>query len=160
MKYLRVPVKILYLDEKKFPLIRYNPAIKSMNYIGNIMAKEYCESMNVFESVFFNQNKIVTECAMRNIFFIKNKVLYTPSLDLGILAGIMRSLIINISIYDLKLEVKECHIPLNEVKLMDEGIYIFNWNWSLVECYWDNWKSDYHYSKRIKKELFNRIKNN
>ena len=153
-----VPVKILYLDEKEFPLIRYNPAIKSMNYIGNIMAKEYCESMNVFESVFFNQNKIVTECAMRNIFFIKNKVLYTPSLDLGILAGIMRSLIINIA-SDLKLEVKECHIPLNEVKLMDEA-FISSTGIGLVECYWDNWKSDYRYSKRIKKELFNRIKNN
>ena len=80
------------------------------------------------------------------------------SLDLGILSGIMRSLIINIA-SDLKLEVKECHIPLNEVKLMDEA-FISSTGIGLVECYWDNWKSDYHYSKRIKKELFNRIKNN
>ena len=154
----KIPVKVLYLDEKEFPIIRYNPAIKSMNYIGNIMAKEHCESMNVFESVFFNRDKIVTECAMRNIFFIKNKVLYTPSLDLGILAGIMRSVIIDIA-RDLNLEVNECKIPLNQVKLMDEA-FISSTGIGLVECYWDNWKSDYHYSKRIKKELFNRIKNN
>ena len=40
--------------------------------------------------------------------FIKNKVLYTPSLDLGILAGIMRSLIIDIA-RDLNLEVKNAN---------------------------------------------------
>ena len=154
----KIPVKVFYLDEKEFPIIRYNPAIKSINYMGNIMAREYCESMNVFESVFFNKDKIVTECAMRNIFFIKNKVLYTPSLDLGILAGIMRGLIINIA-RDLKLEVNERKIPLNEAKLMDEA-FISSTGIGRVECYWDNWKSDYYYSKRIKKELFNRIKNN
>ena len=120
------------------------------------MAKEYCESMNVFESVFFNRNKIVTECAMRNIFFIKNKVLYTPSLDLGILAGIMRSLIIDIA-RDLNLEVNECKIPLNQVKLMDEA-FISSTGIGLVECYWDNWKSDYHYSKELKKNYLIELK--
>ena len=32
------PVKVIYLDETKYPIIRFTPAIKSMNYIGNMIA--------------------------------------------------------------------------------------------------------------------------
>ena len=32
--------QVMYLNERKYPIIRYNPAIKSMNYIGNMLAKD------------------------------------------------------------------------------------------------------------------------
>ena len=52
-----------------------------MNYIGNMKAKKDANKNGVFEPVFYNKNKIITECAIRNIFFIKSNKLYTPSLD-------------------------------------------------------------------------------
>ena len=152
------PVKVIYLDETAYPIIRFTPAIKSMNYIGNMLAKRDCDQQNGFEPVFYNQNKIITECAIRNIFFIKNKILYTPTLDLGILSGVMRETILNIA-GSLNLDINETYIDYDSINDMDEA-FISSTGIGLLACYWKDWSSDYHYTNIIKKELFKRIKNN
>ena len=77
-------VKVVYLEETNYPIIRFNPAIKSMNYIGNMKAKKDAETQGAYEPVFYNSNGIITECAIRNVFYIKDGVLLTPSLNLGV----------------------------------------------------------------------------
>ena len=151
------PVKIIFYNENKFPLIRYIPAIKSMNYLGNMLAKKECEKEGGFEPVFYNANNIITECAIRNIFFIKNKELITPSLDLGILSGVMRETIIAL-VQSMGFNFKESHIPYDDIKDMDEA-FITSTGIGLLPCYWDGWKSKSHITKSIKKELFKRINN-
>ena len=152
------PVKVIYLDETAYPIIRFTPAIKSMNYIGNMLAKRDCDQKDGFEPVFYNKNKIITECAIRNIFFIKNKTLYTPTLDLGILSGVMRETILNIA-RDFNMDIKETYIDYNTINDMDEA-FISSTGIGLLACYWNDWSSDYYYTNIIKKELFKRIKNN
>jgi len=151
------PVKVIYFDESNYPIIRFTPAIKSMNYIGNMLSKKDCEEQGGFEPVFFNNNNIITECAIRNIFYFKNNTLITPSLDLGILSGVMREKIINIA-KDLNFNIKETHINYHSIHAMDEA-FISSTGIGLLPCYWDGWESKYDNSKLIKKELFNRIKN-
>ena len=152
------PVKVVFYSEKKFPIIRYNPAIKSMNYLGNMLAKKECEKDGAFEPVFFNSDNIITECAIRNIFYIKNNILFTPDLDLGILSGVMRDTVIQIA-KALNIEVQESHISYKEVDKMDEA-FITSTGIGLLPCYWDGWTSEFVLTKLIKKELFKRIKNN
>jgi len=151
------PVKVIYFNESDYPIIRFTPAIKSMNYIGNMLSKKDCEVQGGFEPVFYNKNNIITECAVRNIFYFKNNTLITPSLDLGILSGVMRETIISIA-KDLNFNIKEMHINYNSIKEMDEA-FISSTGIGLLTCYWDGWESNYSNSKLIKKELFNRIKN-
>jgi len=151
------PVKVVYLDETNYPIIRFTPAIKSMNYIGNMLSKRDCEKQGGYEPVFYNKDKIITECAIRNIFFIKNKVLYTPTLELGILSGVMREAVLNIA-DSLDIAIKETYIHYNDINTMDEA-FISSTGIGLLACYWDVWKSKYHYTNLIKKELFKRIKN-
>ena len=150
-------MKVLYLDETKYPIIRFTPAIKSMNYIGNLLSKRDCEKQGGYEPVFYNKNQIITECAIRNIFYVKNKTLITPSLDLGILSGVMRDTIIGIA-HDLKFKVLETHIEYTKINTMDEA-FISSTGIGLLPCYWDGWKSDYIVTTLIKKELFKKIKN-
>lgn len=150
------PVKVIYLNETNYPIIRFNPAIKSMNYLGNMLAKKDTKTYGAFEPVFYNKDSIITECAIRNIFYIKDNVLHTPQLDLGILGGVMRETIIEIAI-SLSLEVQERKINLSEINFMDEA-FISSTGIGLLTCYWANWKSNYNLSFKIKKELFNRIK--
>jgi len=152
------PVKVIYLDETKYPIIRFSPAIKSMNYIGNLLSKRDCEKQGGYEPVFYNKDRIITECAIRNIFYIKNKTIFTPSPDLGILSGVMRNTIIQIA-QNIGLDVLEKHIHYNEIDTMEEA-FISSTGIGLLSCYWDDWKSDYRLTKLIKKELFKRIKNN
>ena len=149
------PVKVVYLAEKKFPIIRFNPAIKSMNYLGNMLAKKATEKLNAFEPIFFNGDNLITECAIRNIFYIRGEELFTPSINLGILPGVMRDTIINIA-KDLNIIVHETNILYSEVNKLDEA-FISSTGIGLLECYWNTWESNYLITKEIKKELFNRI---
>ena len=144
-------VKVVYFKESNYPIIRFNPAIKSMNYIGNMKAKKDAENQGAYEPVFYNDDGIITECAIRNIFFVKNSAILTPSLDLGVLPGVMRSTIIKIAI-KMKLEVKETYIPYDNINNMDEA-FISSTGIGLLPCYWDNWKSNYKITKKISKKL-------
>ena len=153
----KTPVKIIFFDETDYPLIRFNPAIKSMNYIGNMKAKKDANKNGVFEPVFYNKNKIITECAIRNIFFIKSNKLYTPSLDLGVLPGVMRDTILEIA-NNQKLEIYESHIEIKTINNFDEA-FISSSGIGILECYWDNWKSDYQLTKKIKKVLVEKLTN-
>jgi len=128
-----------------------------MNYIGNMLSKKDCEKQGAYEPVFYNENNIITECAIRNIFYFKNNLLLTPSLDLGILSGVMRETIIEIA-KDLNFEVKESHIDYKLINDMDEA-FISSTGIGLLPCYWDGWTSTHKNTILIKKELFKRIKN-
>ena len=48
------PVKIIFLSESDYPIIRFTPAIKSMNYIGNMLAKKEASRLGAFEPLFYN----------------------------------------------------------------------------------------------------------
>ena len=151
------PVKVIYLDETKFPIIRFSPAIKSMNYLGNMLAKKESSKRGAFEPVFYNKNKIITECAIRNIFYIQNNILFTPPTSLGILPGVMRNQIIKIA-NNIGIPVEEKEINYYDINDMDEA-FISSTGIGMLECFWDNWNSNYLLTKQIKKELFKRIKN-
>ena len=123
-----------------------------MNYLGNMLAKKDADMVGAFEPVFFNKDNIITECAIRNIFYIKNNILFTPALDLGILSGVMRDTVIQIAKV-LNIEVQESHISYKEEDKMDEA-FITSTGIGLLPCYWDGWSS--HYSITIKlKNLYN-----
>ena len=151
------PVKVIFYSEKNFPIIRKNPAIKSMNYLGNMLAKKECDKDGAFEPVFYNDNNIITECAIRNIFFVKDNVLLTPALDLGILSGVMRDEIINIAkSCDIKCE--ETYISIDDLDMISEA-FISSTGIGLLPCYWNDKKFNFELTLKIKKELFKRINN-
>ena len=145
------PVKIVFYPEEKYPIIRFNPAIKSLNYIGNMLAKKDAEKEGAFEPVFYNINGNVTECAIRNIFFIKGNRLLTPSTDLGVLPGVMRGIILSIA-NELSLTIEETNIPFKSIDDMDES-FISSTGIGLLPCVWDRWQSDFTITTKLKKLL-------
>lgn len=145
------PVKVLFYSEEKYPLIRFNPAIKSLNYIGNMLAKKDAEIAGAFEPVFYNRDQIITECAIRNIFFIQGKKLITPGLDLGVLPGVMRDTIIEIA-HQIGMPVFEESIPIDSINDMDEA-FISSTGIGLLPCYWDGWNSNFSMTAQLNKEL-------
>ena len=145
------PVKVVFYPEEKYPIIRFNPAIKSLNYIGNMLAKKNAEKEGAFEPVFFNRDGYVTECAIRNIFFIQDKTLMTPGIDLGVLPGVMRETIMEIAL-ELDLIVSEKIIPFNSINDMDEA-FISSTGIGLLPCYWDGWNSKFPITSILKEKL-------
>jgi len=147
----KLPVKVVYYKENKYPIIRYNPAIKSMNYVGNLLAKKNAEDEGAYEPVFINNDGFVTECAIRNIFYVKNNILITPSINLGILPGVMRDTINNVA-KEIKLKVEEKKIKFSEINSMEES-FISSTGIGLYPCYWDNWNSDFQITTKIRNKL-------
>ncbi len=146
-----LPVKVVYYPEKKYPIIRYTPAIKSLNYMGNMLAKKDAEQDGAFEPVFYNGNGFITECAIRNIFFIKRNTLLTPSTKLGVLPGVMRDTIISIA-NQINLSVEETNISIESINEMDEA-FISSIGIGLFPCSWDGWNSDFILSSKLKKRI-------
>jgi len=74
-----------------------NPAIKSLNYLNNILAKIEANNAGVEEAVMLNAEGFVAECTADNIFIVKDGKLFTPSLSAGALYGITRGVVIELA---------------------------------------------------------------
>jgi branched-chain amino acid aminotransferase len=74
-----------------------NPAIKSLNYLNNILAKIEANNAGCEEAIMLNAEGYVSECTGDNIFVIKNGHVSTPPLSAGALYGITRQVVIEMA---------------------------------------------------------------
>jgi branched-chain amino acid aminotransferase len=74
-----------------------NPAIKSLNYLNNIMAKIEANNAGYEEAIMLNAEGFVAECTGDNLFIVKAGQLYTPPLSAGALYGITRRVVMEIA---------------------------------------------------------------
>jgi branched-chain amino acid aminotransferase len=74
-----------------------NPAIKSLNYLNNILAKIEANNAGVEEAVMLNAQGFVAEGTGDNIFIVKQGKLLTPPLSAGALYGITRQTVIDLA---------------------------------------------------------------
>jgi len=74
-----------------------NPAIKSLNYLNNILAKIEANNGRCEEAVMLNAEGFVAECTGDNLFIVKNGELFTPPLSAGALYGITRQTVIELA---------------------------------------------------------------
>jgi branched-chain amino acid aminotransferase len=90
------------LDIVTVPTVRnlhsaVNPAIKSLNYLNNILAKIEANNAGVEEAVMLNAEGFVAEGTADNIFIVKQGGLYTPPLSAGALHGITRQTVLELA---------------------------------------------------------------
>src|SRR5271155_2141875 len=74
-----------------------NPAIKSLNYLNNILAKIEANNAGVEEAVMLNAEGFVAECTADNLFIIKRGEVFTPPNSAGALYGITRQTVIELA---------------------------------------------------------------
>jgi len=74
-----------------------NPAIKSLNYLNNILAKIEANNAGVEEAIMLNAEGFVAECTGDNLFIVKNRELLTPPLAAGALYGITRGVVMELA---------------------------------------------------------------
>jgi len=145
------PAKVVYLDETNYPLIRRHPAVKSLNYLGNMLAKMDAHDVGAFEPVLYNKDGYITEGGIRNIFYVKDKVLLTPPLSLGILPGTMRDAVMEVA--DRKnLLCREQLISVNKVDFMDEA-FLTSTAIKILPVRWNNWTSEYVVTSQLGEAL-------
>jgi branched-chain amino acid aminotransferase len=96
-----------------------NPAIKSLNYLNNILAKIEANNAGVEEAVLLNAEGFVAECTGDNLFIVKNGELFTPPLSAGALYGITRAAVIELA-RDAGLAVSEPNLTRYDLFNADE----------------------------------------
>src|SRR5699024_3353596 len=74
-----------------------NPQIKTLNYLNNIMVKMASVQSNSDEALILNREGYVTEGSSDNVFIVKDGILKTPPIHLGVLEGITRNAIMDIA---------------------------------------------------------------
>ena len=75
-----------------------NPALKTLNYLNNILAKIEAKNSNYREALMLNHQGYVAECTGDNIFIVKNGIVQTPPTYLGALKGITRQAILDLAL--------------------------------------------------------------
>src|SRR5438477_2238930 len=86
-----------------------NPAIKSLNYLNNILAKIEANNGGCEEAIMLNAEGFVSECTGDNIFIVKAGNMSTPPLSAGALYGITRAVVIELA--------REASLAVNEPNL-------------------------------------------
>jgi branched-chain amino acid aminotransferase len=74
-----------------------NPAIKSLNYLNNILAKIEANNAGCEEAIMLNAEGFVAECTGDNLFIVKDGQLLTPPLSAGALYGITRQVVMELA---------------------------------------------------------------
>ena len=75
-----------------------NPAIKSLNYLNNILAKIEAHNGGCEEAIMLNAEGFIAECTGDNVFIVKAGKLFTPPLSAGALYGITRQTVMDLAV--------------------------------------------------------------
>ncbi|MFA7159918.1 MAG: branched-chain-amino-acid transaminase [Kiritimatiellia bacterium] len=96
-----------------------NPAIKSLNYLNNIMAKIEAINSGVEEVVMLNPQGYVAEASGDNIFIFKGNRLLTPPTSAGALEGVTRNVVMQLAAQE-GYEVRESTMTRYDLYNADE----------------------------------------
>ncbi len=97
-----------------------NPAIKSLNYLNNVLAKIEAIQGGVLEAVMLNHHGYIAECTGDNLFMVRSGLIVTPPTSAGALCGITRQVVFQLAREHLGLEVREENLTRYDVFSSDE----------------------------------------
>jgi branched-chain amino acid aminotransferase len=96
-----------------------NPAIKSLNYLNNILAKIEANNAGCEEAIMLNAEGFIAECTGDNLFIVKEGRLFTPPLSAGALYGITRRVVMELAA-ESGLKVSEPNLTRYDLFIADE----------------------------------------
>lgn len=96
------------------------PGVKSTSYAVNMAAEAEAKRRGADEACFVDADGIVLEGTVTNVWWRSGKTLHTPSLDLGILAGVTRAALLELA-PACGYRVEEGSYPLAELLSAEEA---------------------------------------
>lgn len=110
--YKSLSLKISSVAKSSSSKILYH---KSLSFYENIMEHHIANDEGFDSAIFINERGEITETAFANIFFIKDKKIYTPKISCGLLKGTMRDYLIK------NYEIHEAVLLKKDLKNYDEA---------------------------------------
>lgn len=112
--------KVVTLATRRNDPQAINPAVKSLNYLNNILGALELRGCDVNEGLFLTTAGYVCECTADNFFLIKGRKLMTPDTSLGALPGVTRAVVMRLAA-EMGLDVEEGFYTLYDVYNADEA---------------------------------------
>lgn len=106
---------------KAFNYERINPGAKVINLNYKKEVSKFIVNNNIFEAILVDKKGVITEGSRSNVFFIKDRCIYTPSSS-SVLLGITRMKLLEL-FSNLDLEIKEIDISLDGLSNYD-GVFL------------------------------------
>jgi 4-amino-4-deoxychorismate lyase len=95
------------------------PGVKSTSYAVNIAAEAEARRRGADDAVFLDPAGIVLEGPVTNVWWRRGETLFTPSLDLGILAGVTRAAVLELA--QGRWQVREGRFHADDLRAADEA---------------------------------------
>ncbi len=92
---------------------------KTTDIAKSLFALETAKFKGFDEALLFSQHNFISETAFANVFFVKNGIFFTPSLETGCLPGTRRRLIIE-TLKEFNIKVIEGFFRLKDILSADE----------------------------------------
>jgi branched-chain amino acid aminotransferase len=112
--------KVVTLSTRRNDPQAVNPAVKSLNYLNNVMGALELRDRDVNEGLFLTTAGYVCECTADNLFLVRGHKLMTPHPALGALKGITRGVVMRLAAF-MGLEVEEGFYTLYDVYTAEEA---------------------------------------
>jgi 4-amino-4-deoxychorismate lyase len=97
------------------------PGVKSTSYAVNMAAEAEAKRRGADEAIFVDAESVVLEGTVTNVWWRHEGTLYTPSLDLGILAGVTRAALLELAA-SLGYAVEEGAYPVRVLRDAQEAL--------------------------------------
>jgi branched-chain amino acid aminotransferase len=110
--------KLAVVSVRKIPAMCFDPRVKSLNYLTNILARMQALASGADEAIMLDIHGYIAEGASDNIFVFKEGELYTPSVQ-DALEGITRATVIELAARK-KIRVHETKLTIYDVYTADE----------------------------------------
>lgn len=98
---------------------REYPTVKSLNYIGAIVAMKEADAAGAIEAVYLDANDNLTEATRCNFVGVKGNTLITAAEN--VLDGITRNVVITLAAEQPNLEIEMRSLPYAEIEQLDEA---------------------------------------
>jgi branched-chain amino acid aminotransferase len=115
----RMGLNLITAGTERTSAAALSPAIKSLNYLNNIMAKIEAVNAGTNEALMLNAQGFVAECTGDNVFIIRNGRLETPPVSAGALIGITRGVVMELAA-EIGLSVTEPNLTRYDIMTADE----------------------------------------
>jgi len=96
------------------------PGVKSTSYAVNMAAEAEAQRRGADDAVFLAAGGVVLEAPISNIWWRLGETLFTPSVDVGVLAGVTRATILELA-PEAGFAVSEGAFPVEELRGADEA---------------------------------------
>ncbi|MCK0473651.1 aminodeoxychorismate lyase [Halalkalibacter sp. APA_J-10(15)] len=109
--------------------------LKSHHYLNNLLAKRELGSSGDKEGIFLTEEGFVAEGIVSNVFWVRDRIVYTPDLATGILSGITRQFVLK-QLNHWGVRYEEGFFLPSDVKEADE-VFMTNSIQEIVPLYFD-----------------------